>query len=59
MSLTTYSDIAKESTSAKTKEDVDLIVHEMEIPRADAERLLTKHSGNIEEALRVHIFANS
>ncbi|KAM7442814.1 hypothetical protein ABFA07_008279 [Porites harrisoni] len=33
------------------KEDVDLIVEEMEIPRAVAERSLREHKGDVVEAL--------
>lgn len=33
------------------KEDVDLIVNEMEIPRAKAERFLREYRGNVVEAL--------
>ncbi|XP_045183842.1 huntingtin-interacting protein K-like [Mercenaria mercenaria] len=42
----------KELSKVKiSKEDVDLIVHEMEIPRTMAERKLREHKGNIVEAL--------
>lgn len=41
---------AKESTSVK-REDVDLIVHELEIPRAKAEKALLANDGNVEKAL--------
>ncbi|XP_053549331.1 huntingtin-interacting protein K-like [Bombina bombina] len=34
-----------------TKEDVELIMHEMEIPQTAAERSLREHMGNVVEAL--------
>jgi len=34
---------------------VDLIVHELEIPRAHAEKMLIEKGGNLEEALRTLI----
>ncbi|KAI4524489.1 hypothetical protein EV122DRAFT_224549 [Schizophyllum commune] len=34
------------------KEDVDLITHEFEIPRAKAEKVLQQHGGDINKALR-------
>jgi len=40
----------KEISHAK-REDVDLIVHELEIPRAEAERALTEANGDISKAL--------
>lgn len=46
--------LAKERELAKVsikKEDVDLIVEEMEVPRAKAERCLREHQGNVVEAL--------
>ena len=45
---------AKEKELAKvsiTKEDVDLIVEEMEISKTIAERTLREHAGNVVEAL--------
>jgi len=33
------------------KEDIDLIVHEMEIPRTAAERALREHKGSVFDAL--------
>ncbi|KAL4216644.1 hypothetical protein ACF0H5_024367 [Mactra antiquata] len=42
----------KELSKVKiSKEDVDLIIHEMEIPRNLAERKLQEHKGNVVEAL--------
>ncbi|ESO94179.1 hypothetical protein LOTGIDRAFT_118654 [Lottia gigantea] len=42
----------KELTKVKiNKDDVDLIVNEMEIPRTVAEKTLRKHKGNLVEAL--------
>ncbi|KAK3599758.1 hypothetical protein CHS0354_037239 [Potamilus streckersoni] len=42
----------KELSKVKiNKEDVDLIVQEMEIPRTQAERKLREHKGNVVEAL--------
>ncbi|XP_012942543.1 huntingtin-interacting protein K isoform X1 [Aplysia californica] len=42
----------KELSKVKiNKDDVDLIVHEMEIPRTKAERVLREYKGNIVEAL--------
>ena len=46
--------IAKEKELAKVsikKEDVDLIVEEMEISKSKAERTLREHAGNVVEAL--------
>ena len=46
--------IAKEKELAKVsikKEDVDLIVEEMEISKSKAERTLREHEGNVVEAL--------
>ncbi|XP_059484094.1 huntingtin-interacting protein K [Neocloeon triangulifer] len=46
--------IAKEKELAKVsikKEDVDLMVHEMEISRILAERTLREHHGNVVDAL--------
>ena len=46
--------LAKEKELAKVsikKEDVDLIVEELEIPKAKAERTLREHQGNVVEAL--------
>ncbi|KAG9014049.1 hypothetical protein FRB94_000247 [Tulasnella sp. JGI-2019a] len=37
------------------KEDVDTIVNEFEIPRVKAEKLLTKHDGDLQKALRALI----
>ncbi|KAJ7193854.1 hypothetical protein GGX14DRAFT_14058 [Mycena pura] len=34
------------------REDVDLIVSEFEIPKAQAERVLAEHKGNVSDALR-------
>ncbi|KAF8891383.1 hypothetical protein BD779DRAFT_1514949 [Infundibulicybe gibba] len=34
------------------REDIDLIMHEFEIPRAHAERALAEHGGNIDKTLR-------
>nr|GAT51300.1 predicted protein [Mycena chlorophos] len=34
------------------KDDVDLLVSEFEIPKAQAERVLVEHKGNVQEALR-------
>ena len=34
-----------------TKEDIDLIVEELEISKATAERTLREHHGNVVEAL--------
>ncbi|WAR10834.1 HYPK-like protein [Mya arenaria] len=45
-------EMEKELSKVKiTKEDVDLIVHEMEITRNLAERKLREHRGNVVEAL--------
>jgi len=44
----------KEITLAK-REDVDLIVHEFEIPRAQAEKALIEKGGDLEQALRALI----
>ncbi|KAG8853886.1 hypothetical protein FRB96_007895 [Tulasnella sp. 330] len=33
------------------KEDVDVIVNEFEIPRAKAEKVLTKHDGDLQKTL--------
>ena len=46
--------MAREKELAKvsvTKEDIDLIVEELEIPKAVAERTLREHHGNVVEAL--------
>ena len=46
--------IAKEKELAKVsikKEDVELIVEEMEISKTKAERTLREHAGNVVEAL--------
>jgi len=46
--------MAREKELAKisvSKEDVDLIVFEMEIPKSKAERVLREHNGNVVEAL--------
>ena len=46
--------IAREKELAKvsvTKEDIDLIVEELEISKATAERTLREHHGNVVEAL--------
>ena len=46
--------IAKEKELAKVsikKEDVDLIVEEMEITKSKAERTLREHAGNVVNAL--------
>ncbi|KAI6109605.1 hypothetical protein F5141DRAFT_1215099 [Pisolithus sp. B1] len=42
---------AKEPINAK-REDVDIIVNEFEIPRQQAEKLLTEHGGDLDKALR-------
>ncbi|KAF7295630.1 hypothetical protein MIND_01103200 [Mycena indigotica] len=34
------------------REDVDVIVSEFEIPKAQAERVLVEHKGNLQDALR-------
>jgi len=44
----------KETTSAK-REDIDLIVHQLEILRAQAEKALIEKGGNLEQALRALI----
>ncbi|KAF8163666.1 hypothetical protein B0H34DRAFT_332613 [Crassisporium funariophilum] len=41
---------AKESVAVK-KEDVDLLVHEFEIPRAQAERVLAENGADVSRAL--------
>ena len=46
--------LAREKELAKVsikKEDVDLIMQELEIPKAKAERTLREHHGNVVEAL--------
>jgi len=40
------------SSHAFKKEDVDLIVHEFEIPRNQAEKVLVENGGDITKALR-------
>ncbi|KAI0929264.1 hypothetical protein AcW1_006251 [Taiwanofungus camphoratus] len=47
---------AKDSASGK-REDVDLLIHELEIPRAQAEKILTENNGDILKALRNWITA--
>ncbi|KAI0693334.1 hypothetical protein BC835DRAFT_1083590 [Cytidiella melzeri] len=42
--------LPKETFSVK-REDVDLIVHELEIPRAQAEKALVAHNGDVVKAL--------
>jgi len=42
--------VSKETYNAK-KEDVDLIVSELEIPRIDAERALHENQGDVVKAL--------
>ncbi|KAI0053931.1 hypothetical protein FA95DRAFT_1600447 [Auriscalpium vulgare] len=37
---------------ANKREDVDLIVSELDIPRAQAEKVLTEHGGDLEKALQ-------
>ncbi|KAF7979579.1 hypothetical protein HWV62_41872 [Athelia sp. TMB] len=44
----------KDQSLAK-RENVDLIVHEFEIPRAQAEKLLIEKGGDVEAALRALI----
>jgi len=44
----------KEIASAK-REDVDLIVHELEITRAEAEKVLIEKGGDLHQALRALI----
>ncbi len=46
--------LARERELAKVslkKEDIDLVVKEMEIPRIKAERTLREHQGNVVNAL--------
>ena len=46
--------LAREKELAKVlikKEDVDLIMQELEIPKGKAERTLREHQGNVVEAL--------
>jgi len=44
----------KDSVSFK-REDVDLIVHELEIPRVHAEKALAEHGGDVVKALQALI----
>jgi NACalpha-BTF3-like transcription factor len=44
----------KETAVAK-REDVDLIVHELEIPRAQAEKALIENGGDLAQTLRALI----
>ncbi|KZP17854.1 hypothetical protein FIBSPDRAFT_956790 [Athelia psychrophila] len=46
--------VVKDLSLAK-RENVDLIVHEFEIPRVQAEKLLIAHGGDVNEALRALI----
>ncbi|KIP08732.1 hypothetical protein PHLGIDRAFT_68854 [Phlebiopsis gigantea 11061_1 CR5-6] len=41
---------AKDTLTVK-REDVDLIVHELEIPRSKAEKALAANNGDVEKAL--------
>ncbi|KAF9053216.1 hypothetical protein BJ165DRAFT_848856 [Panaeolus papilionaceus] len=45
------------SIAALKREDVDLIVSEFEIPRAQAEKVLSENGGSVQEALRALIHA--
>jgi len=44
---------------AVKKEDVDIIVHEFEIPRIQAEKVLVEHGGDLEKALRALVAMSS
>ncbi|KAF7311181.1 hypothetical protein MKEN_01019600 [Mycena kentingensis (nom. inval.)] len=44
--------LTKAQRELAKKEDVDIIVAEFEIPRAQAERLLVEHQGKLQDALR-------
>ncbi|KAH9952167.1 hypothetical protein B0H21DRAFT_716045 [Amylocystis lapponica] len=48
--------VTKESSGAK-REDVDLLMHELEIPRAYAEKLLVESSGSVTKAFERWIAA--
>jgi NACalpha-BTF3-like transcription factor len=48
----------KEPMIKLLKEDVDLITHELEIPRREAEKLLAAHNGDVSKALRAWVFGN-
>jgi len=47
----------KSDSSPVKKEDVDLIVHEFEIPRAQAEKVLAENGGDLEKALRTLVIS--
>ncbi|KAJ7143121.1 hypothetical protein C8R43DRAFT_1015645 [Mycena crocata] len=44
--------LTKAQRESIRRDDVDLIVNEFEIPKAQAERVLVEHKGNVTDALR-------
>ncbi|CAK5277212.1 unnamed protein product [Mycena citricolor] len=44
--------LTKAQRDSIKKEDVELIVSEFELPKAEAERVLVEHNGNVRDALR-------
>ncbi|KAJ7706918.1 hypothetical protein B0H17DRAFT_918543 [Mycena rosella] len=46
------SPLTKAQRESVRREDVDLLVSEFEIPKAQAERVLVEHKGNVTDALR-------
>ncbi|KAI0034057.1 hypothetical protein K488DRAFT_84392 [Vararia minispora EC-137] len=48
---------AKAKASAFKKEDVDLLVNELDISRGQAEKALAEHDGDVQKALHSLVFS--